>query len=430
MSYSIEEVNGCTKKIKFDFEKFDISLDVNAMLQDKQMKSNFKGYRKGKAPLSMVKQLYGAQLQQEALQKFISTQFYDVIDKEELKLVGYPSFQNTKYEEEKSAISFEVLVEIFPKIDVKMIEGEQFGKKDATIEEEEIDRIRQSYLDSKATMVAVEDDNTKLETKHVAVFDFEGEKEDGEKPESMKAEEHTLEIGSGQFIPGFEDGMIGMKKGEEKDISVVFPEDYHEESLRNAPIKFHVKLLEIKTKKYPAFDDELIKEFKYKSIEDFEVKTRGYLEDQKERQAQEELNQKLIERLIELNEFDVPNALLHAQKDSLMNDIKQNFTRQGFKEDQAQEYFEKWNEDLDQKAEFQVRSGLLLDSIARKFEIDSDEEDLKNKYEEIARKTGMKVEEVSDQYGSNENVKKNLLYAIREEKTFDKIIENVEIVTK
>ena len=125
------------------------------------------------------------------------------------------------------------------------------------------------YMGPKAEMTEIKDDAVKIENGHFAVFNFEGEKEDGSKPDNMKAEEFLLEIGSGQFIPGFEDQMIGLKKGEKKTLELTFPVDYHEEDLREAKVKFHVEILELKEKKTPELDDELAKEFGFESVDDF-----------------------------------------------------------------------------------------------------------------------------------------------------------------
>src|SRR5690606_35031508 len=143
----------------------------------------------------------------------------------------------------------------------------------------------------------VKDEAHKLAKGDFAVFNFEGEKTDGSKPDNMKAEEYMLEIGSGQFIPGFEDGMIGLKIGEKKDVKVTFPADYHEESLKNAPVTFHVELLEIKQKNFPELTDELAKEFGFESVADFGTKNKERMALQKKREVQAKLHQEILEKL-------------------------------------------------------------------------------------------------------------------------------------
>ncbi len=275
-------------------------------------------------------------------------------------------------------------------------------------------------------MKEVEGDK-KLEKGQFAVLNFQGEKADGERPENMKGEEFLLEIGSGQFIPGFEDGMIGMKKGEKKNIELSFPADYHVEDLKEAKVVFETELLEIKEKAYPEFSDELAKEFGFESVEDFKTKTKENLFKQKEREVLEKTHQEILEKLIELNKFDVPKALVSQQENHLKEDLAKNLKGQGFNEDMLGEYFAKWAGDLEEKATFQVRSGLLLDNLAKKYEVEASESDFDAKIEEMAAGSGMQADQIKSYYSTDEKLKGNLMYAIREEKTFAKIKEEIKL---
>ena len=250
MSYTIENVNGCTKKLVFNFDKVDLTKEIKEALVAKQANSNLKGFRKGKAPLEMVQKLFGPQVENDALYRFISDKYYEAVKKENLRAVGYPQFGNTKYESGKT-IAFEATVEIIPDFDLKDYSKLTFKKESDAVSDEDFQTLKKNYLANKAEVSEVKDANHKLAKGDFAVFNFEGEKADGSRPENMKAQEYMLEIGSGQFIPGFEDGMIGLKKGEKKEVKVTFPADYHEEDLKNAPVTFHVELLEIKQKNLP-----------------------------------------------------------------------------------------------------------------------------------------------------------------------------------
>jgi trigger factor len=427
MSYSVETVNDCTKKLVFQFESVDLSDQINAALKRKQSSVNLKGFRKGKAPLTMVQQVYGAQIENEALYGFLSKEFYAAIQKEGLKAIGYPTFGKTNYESENKKIEFEATVEIIPEIKLANFSKYEFKQDKAELSEEEYQNQINQYLSSKSEMIEVTDSSIAISKGHFAVMNFEGELANGEKPENMKGSEFLLEIGSGQFIPGFEDAMIGMKKNENKTIEVTFPEDYHEASLQSQPVKFHVSLLEIKEKKIPTLNDELAKEFGFESAENMQTEVRSRLEAQKHKQVKEKLHQAILEKFIADNTFDIPNVLLEDQKKALLNDLSQNLKSQGFNDQMLELYFDKWKDDVTQKAEFQVRSGLILDTLAKQFNIESNEADLEAKLQEMADESKMPVEQLKGFYLKNDNIKKNLMYAIREEKTFAKIIEAVKI---
>ena len=425
MSYSVESINGCTKKLVFSFEGVDLSTQIEEALKEKQRSSNLKGFRKGKAPLTFVKQVYGAQAENDALYRFVSQEFYKAIQEEDLQAVGYPAFGETKFENDN--VSFEATVEIFPEIEVKDYSSYEFTKGDDTVTDEDIEEMKNRYLGPKAEMVAIEDESKTLENGQFAVFNFEGEKPDGSKPDNMKAEEFLLEIGSGQFIPGFEEGMVGMKKGEKKTIEVTFPTEYHEPELRDVGVKFHVELLEIKERKLPELTDELVKEFGFESVEDFNTKNKERLVNQKQREVSANLNEQILKKLVEENPFDVPKALIDQQKGAVREDLGNNLKQQGFDESMLQQYFEKWDEDITQKAEFQVRSGLILDKISKKYDVEATEEDFNKKIDEMAVQSGMERDQIAGYYSSNENIKNNIMYAIREEKTFDKLISDMKV---
>lgn len=425
MSYTLEALNGCTKKISFNFDDVDLTTQIEQALKEKQKTSNLKGFRKGKAPLSMVQQAYGSQIENDALYRFVSQEFYKAVQEEKLKAVGYPTFANTNFEGKK--VSFEATVEIFPEFELKDYSKYSFKKGSTDVTEDDLQKMESQFLGPKAQMEEVKDESVSLDKGLFAVFNFEGEKADGTKPDNMKAQEFLLEIGSGQFIPGFEEGMTGMKKGEKKTIELTFPSDYHEADLRDAKVKFHTELLEIKEKKTPDLTDDLAKEFGFESVDDFKTKNKTRLEAQKKREVLAKVQEEILNKLIEENSFDIPTALVDQQKEAVKNDLANNLKSQGFTEDMVKTYFEKWNADVTAKAEFQVRSGLILDKIANKYEVEATDADLDAKIEEMAASSGMEKKQVEDYYKNAPQVKQNLMYAIREEKTFEKLMNDMKV---
>jgi trigger factor len=426
MSYTIQNVNSCTKKLVFNFEQVDLSKQIKEALIAKQQNSNLKGFRKGKAPLDMVHKLFGPQIENDALYRFISSEYFQAIKKENIRAVGYPEFGNTKYENDKT-VAFEATVEVIPEFELKDYKSYSFKKDSEVVTDEDFEILKRNYLSSRSEIVEVADPSHQLKKGDYAVFNFEGEKADGSRPDEMKAQEYMLEIGSGQFIPGFEDAMIGMKKGEKKTIQLTFPQEYQEESLRGALVSFHIDLLEIKNKNVPPLTDELAKEFGFDSAEDFITKSKQRMVIQKKREVQTKLQEEILKKFIADNAFDVPKALIDDQKEGVKKDMTQNLKQQGFNDQMISLYFERWDADVTQKATFQLRSGLILDKLARKFNIEATEADLDNKIDEVASQSGMSKEEVAKFYKSNEDTKRNLMYAIREEKTFAALINELKV---
>lgn len=428
MTYKIEQIDNCTKKLIFSFETLDFSSEINQALEKKRESVSLKGFRKGKAPMSLIENMYKGQVEIDVLNQFVNNKLFEAIDDEKLRVVGQPTMEDLNYDPGKS-MSFNAVVEIFPEIEVKSLEGLTFDKDKVDVSDEELERSMKQYLESKAEMKEITED-VALENGQFAVLNFEGEKEDGEKPENMKGSEFLLEIGSGQFIPGFEEGMVGMKKTDKKTIEVTFPEEYHAEDLKGKPVKFHVELLEIKQKEYPELNDDLAKEFQFESAEDMKNKTRDNLVQQKDRGSKDKLNQDILQKLCEENKFDIPKAMIESQKQSLKEDLARNLKQQGFNDNMMEEYFDKWASDMDEKAAFQVQSGLILDKLANQFSVEVNESDFEAKLAEVAAGANLDVEQVKQFYGADPKVKSNMMYSLREEKTFEKIYEAVTINEK
>ncbi len=188
MSYTIQDVNGCTKKFVFNYEKVDLSKEIKDAVIAKQQTSNLKGFRKGKAPIEMVQKLFGPQIENDALYRFISNEYFEAVKKENIRAVGYPQFGNTKYEAGKT-VAFEATVEVIPDFDLKDYSKYTFKKESETVTDEDFETLKKNYLSQKAEIAEVKDTAHKLAKGDFAVFNFEGEKADGSKPENMKAQE-------------------------------------------------------------------------------------------------------------------------------------------------------------------------------------------------------------------------------------------------
>ncbi|MFI5391951.1 MAG: trigger factor, partial [Bacteriovoracales bacterium] len=307
MSYSIEVVNGCTKKIAFNFPNLDLGPQIEKSLKETQKKVSLKGFREGKAPLEMIKSLYSPQIESDALNNFIQDELFKALQKENLNPVGQPSFENIKLEKNKS-ISFDVVVELFPDFELKDYSKLSFKKDPVLVTDEELESARKSILESKAEIVPVTDASAKLSKGHHAIFNFEGVKASGERPENMKGKDFDLVIGSGRFIPGFEEAMVGMVAGEKKNLDLTFPADYQETSLRGEKVTFEVELLEIKEKKYPELTPELLKDLGVGSAEELNQKNKERILTQKEMGAFEKLKAEIMKTLTEENDFTVPKT--------------------------------------------------------------------------------------------------------------------------
>ncbi len=424
MSYTIEEVNAYTKKILFHFDGLDLTEEVQKGLKAKQKAVNLKGFRKGKAPLNMLEKIYGNEAHADAINKFIQLQVTGTIDKEKLRSVSTPEVKALKYVPKEST-SFEVVVEILPEVTVGDLSQYRFTKEKIEISEQEIEAWKKHYLENHAQMVPSKDGIVKKG--HFAVINFKGEMPDGTFPKNMQNEEHIVEIGSKGLIPGFEDGLIGMRPEDKKTLDLTFPADYRDEKLRSAKVKFHVELLEIKEKQYPELTQEKIKELDFESLEDFNQKACDYVKREKENIAQKKLKESIIQKLIEDNDLAIPPALIAEQEKHMQDDFKKSLLAKGYEEKDVDEHLVKMASDFTNRAIAQIKSTLIFEVLSERFAIKVSGSEIDARIESSARAVGLDIKSMMKFYRSDEKAKHELVYSIREEKIFDKIFQQIQI---
>lgn len=425
MTYKVQNVNSCTKRISFDLPNVDLKDHVKKALQHKQQTVELKGYRKGKAPISVIEKFYGPQVENEALSRYIYEQIDSAVKTEGINPVDYPRIENADYKAPK--LNFEAIVEYFPEIKINDLSKYALAKQKTDVEKEDIDSARNKYLQSRSTLENVSDDNHKAAKGDYVNINFEGCLKGGEKPENMKGSDYPLELGSNSFIAGFEDGLIGCKKGDKKSIKLTFPKDYHVEKLQNEVVTFEVEVLSIKQKKMPMLDENMAKELGFDNLDQMEDTIKNTVKAQKEKSSREKLEKDLLDQLSGDYQFDVPEVMIQNQKKSLMDQVLPGLSRSGFNETQIKEYMIKWDKEMNEKAIFQVKTALILDQISKDFKIEVTPEDVENKYKEIAQSAGMTVDDVKNYYKKDKNIYRNLFYNVKEQKTFDKIFTMIKI---
>ena len=211
MSYVVEELNDCSSKFIFDLENVDLSSQIEKVLLEKQKKANLKGFRKGKVPLSIVSRMYKDEAQKNALMEVVSRHIFDVLEEKKISSLGTPQLVDLNYDQDSCSVKFQVVVEYIPSIAINDYSHLKFEKEKSSVSNEDVEKLINGELEQLAQLVEIKD--VALDKGHTAVIDFQGEKENGERPENMKGEEHLLEIGSNTFIPGFEDALTGHEEG-------------------------------------------------------------------------------------------------------------------------------------------------------------------------------------------------------------------------
>lgn len=424
MKSTVDTLEGLARKINVHIPAEKVQQTFDKVYKAIQKKANIKGFRQGKAPLATIKSLYSEQVKGDVVNELVNEGYQTALDQHKLEPVGYPkvSFQPIL---ETADFLFTAEFEVQPEVTVKNYEGLPVLKEKIEIGEDRINTVLENIRTGQAETVTVFEDRA-LTTGDVAEVDFEGFV-NGQPLPNGSAKGHQLEIGSKQFIEGFEEGLIGMKVGETRTLNLRFPEPYHEPSLSGAPVSFETKLTGIKKKSLPELNDELAQKVgDFKTLEDLKARIRQDIEEGEQKRIQDDLKSRVVRALVENNPIDAPKSLVEQQKHALEDDLKGRLSQQGFGEGEFTEYKQKWSKELEDTATFMVKSTFLLDSLADKLNLRADQNEIEKKIQEYAQQTGIELERLNEFYGKSER-RSRLYFQVTEEKVVSYLIGKAKI---
>ena len=382
---------------------------------------NIPGFRKGQAPVALIKKQVPVQnILMDAVEEIANQVLSESVEEHDLWLVARPTLSIDEINEEKVILKF--ICAVKPEVKLGEYKNLPVKKKATRVTQKEIDaeveRLRERYAD-----MEIKEDGA-VENGDTAVIDFEGFKDDVAF-EGGKGEDYPLEIGSGSFIPGFEEQLIGMRKGESRDINVTFPENYGAADLAGQPAVFKVTVKDIKCKVLPAANDELVKEAKIKDVEtleDYRAYMKKSLSENKERENEENFTNELLTKIVENAEVEIPDAMIDSETDQMVNEFKQRLSAQGFTLEQFAAVTGQDEEiirgEMRKDAEKKVNVRLVLEAIAEAEDLTVSDEDIDAELQGIADQYGMPLEQVK-QLISNDAVS----YDLRQRKALELIKE-------
>ena len=417
-----EKANEVKLEITIEAEKFENAMKKVYFQNAKYF--NIPGFRKGKAPMNIVEKYYGAQIFYEDAFNEVATEAYDeALAENKIEAVSRPEVDIIQMEKGKDVI-FTAVVQTKPKVELGKYKGVEIAKVEYKVEDKDIEHELGHMQEHNSRLVTVED--RALENGDISTIDFEGFV-DGVAFEGGKAEGHELEIGSGSFIPGFEDQLVGMKIDEEKDINVKFPEEYFSKDLAGKDAVFKVKLHAIKKKELPELDDEFAKDVsEFDTLAELKASIKEKLEKNNEQRAKYETEEAAIKAVCEASKLDIPSGMIDLEVDNMLKDFEQRLSYQGLNMEQYLKMIGRTEEEVRKEYEPQaieaIKSRLVLEAIINAEKIEASEEEIKAKMEEMAKNYGKKVEELSE----NENLKKYLDEGIKSEKALAFIVENAK----
>jgi trigger factor len=424
MKTSLESISNLEKKLSIEVPPQLVNDEFNKAYQYLQKKVDIKGYRKGKAPMNTIRTIYADKVKSDVVQNIVQTTYFNALKEHNLTPINMPSidFQDIK---EDAPFNFTANFEIRPDIQVKNKSGFKVQKEKLNIDDkrvsEAVDNMRQNH----ANFESITEDRPLAEG-DFAIIDFEGIV-NGAPLENGSAKGHQLEIGSKQFIPGFEEALIGAKKGDEREVSIKFPDDYHVENLKGAPVVFKTTLQDIKRKVLPEVNEEFAKKLGNDSVEDLKTKVREEMENSEKKRIDTEMRDTLMKSFVEANPVEVPKSLFDEQRKALVADFQNRLKSQGFNDDNFNEYQDKWNEDFDKTATFMVQSAFLIDKIAEDEKLRATDADVDAKFAEMAKQWGMDKDRIMSFYKEKQGGLEQMKYQITEDKVFEYLLKNSSV---
>lgn len=355
------------------------------------------GFRQGKAPIKMVKARIGkAAILEEATDVILQKSYAGILLDNNINPVGQPQVKIDELSEDVLKVT--VTAPVAPEVELGQYKGLEVKKGSVKVTKKEIDAELENYQNQFAELVIKEEGT--VENGDTAVIDFEGFK-DGVAFEGGKGENHPLEIGSNSFIPGFEEQVIGMAVGEEKEIEVTFPENYQAADLAGQVAQFKVKVHEIKYKVLPEIDDELAKDVNIDGIEtlaDLETYTKEQIKNRKQSEVESKFSDDIFDAVIENTPLEVPEAMIETETDTMVKEVEQNLSQQGLNMELFQQLTGKTMDDVKaemrEQAEKRVKFNLILAAIVKAENIEVTDEEIDEEVKEIATYYGREFDEV------------------------------------
>lgn len=420
MQVSVEATSGLERRITIGVPAEQIDSEVAKRLQDTAKTVRIDGFRVGRVPVKVVKQRFGAGIRQEVLGEVINRSYFEALQKESINAAGMPEINTTK-DAEGEDLEYVATVEVYPEIDVPDLTTFSIKKVSAAVEAADVEKMVENLRSQQASWEAVE---RAAQDGDQVIIDYVGRK-DGEEFEGGKAENQPLVLGSKSMIPGFEDGIVGMKAGEEKVVPLTFPEDYQAEELKGAAVEFTITVREVKEQKLPELNDEFFKTFGVDEggLEKFKEEVRNNMERELENAQKTLIKNQALDALYKSTEVELPKALVSEEITSMRNQMIQQFGGAAQKIDAASLLPDSM---FEEQARKRVALGLLVGEIIKKEEMRPTEEKITEAIEQVAA-TYHEPEAVVQFYTSNREARASIEAMVLEDQVVEHIVAKAKV---
>lgn len=429
MSMQVEKLEKNMAKLTIEVDAAKVNDAIRKAYDKNKGKMSVPGFRKGKVPQAMIEKMYGPEVFYEDAANFLIPDAYaeEVEAAEDLEVVSQPKIDVVQMEKGKNFI-FTAEVALKPPVDLGKYKGVKIEKIDTEVTDEDIDKEIKREQEANARTITVEDRPVK--DGDTAVIDFEGFI--GDKAfEGGKGENYPLVIGSGSFIPGFEEQLIGKNSGDDVDVKVTFPEDYNAKDLAGKEALFKVKINEIKEKELPELDDEFASEVsEFDTMAEYREDVKKNLAEKKEKEAKDKKEDAVIEAIIKDSKMDIPEAMVETQARTMVNDYARRLQSQGLS---LEQYFmftgldmDKFTDQMKEGARKRIESRLILEAVVKAENFEVTDEEYEKELERIAGESKMEVDKLKEYIGDDEYGKKQIIDDLKIQKAVDFVVDNAK----
>ncbi|WP_444904397.1 trigger factor [Microbulbifer sp. CnH-101-E] len=420
MQVSIETTSGLERRLTVNLPAEVVDKEVDKRLQQAAKTVRINGFRKGKVPMKVVRQRFGAGVRQEVLGEVMSRSFYDAVQQEEVKPAGQPSIE-AKQTAAGENLEYVATFEVYPEVELADLAEVSVERPVAEVTDTDVNNMVDVLRKQQSSW---KDTKRKAQKGDRVVINFLGRK-DGEEFEGGKAEGHQLVLGSGQMIPGFEEGILGMKPGEEKDLDLTFPEDYQAEELRGAAVTFNIKVTSSEKPELPELNEEFFAAYGVQEggEEKFREEVRGNMERELKNAALNKVKTQVMDQLFEQHPVELPSALVAGEVSTLRGQMVQQFGGQIKAEDAERMLPDTM---FEEQAKRRVVLGLVVGEIVKKNELSVDADLVKAKVEELAS-TYQQPEEVVEYYYNNRELLSGVESVVLEDQVVDFVLKSAKV---
>ncbi len=427
MQVTVEDVSSVKKKIHIEIPREEVSKEIDSAYNDLKKKAKIKGYRPGKVPRSVLERLFKKDVHSDVIQSLVQESFPKALKETDLEVIDTSAIDTPELDPETD-FKYNATVELKPRLPEVDFKGLEIKKTAYAVSQGEIDAQIEMLSKHLAEYQPITEDRPADDGDYITI-DYEGFKDGQPFPPAAATENHAIKIGENAFTDGFDKGLVGMKPGETREITVTFPENHANGDLAGREIMFKVTLKEIKQEILPPIDDAFAKKFgKFETLADLQAEIENNLRQGYDKRSNQEMQEQIFSKLLEA-EFEVPDVLVRFELDEIARDTEQRFAQNGLSMEQLGLTREMLDQQYRPLAEQQARRHLLLNKIIDQERLDVTEEELDAEYAKVSEMIGQPLDFIKKFYKENPGKQDGFKIALLEKKAVDLIINHATVET-